>query len=35
MSHFQDEYNIFPCDVLRDTKRGDGGVLVAIYPTFN
>lgn len=35
ISHFRDGYNAFPYDVVHATKRGDGGVLVAIYPTFN
>jgi len=31
ISHFQYVYNVFPYDVVQTTKRGDGGVLVAIF----
>jgi hypothetical protein len=35
MSHLQDGYNVFTYDVVQAANRGDGGVLVAIYPTIN
>lgn len=31
ISHFQYGYYVFPYDVVQATKRGDGGVLVAIF----